>query len=94
MNELVTNSYKHAFKINKVNTLEISISKENDHYVLVYSDNGPGLPDNYNFEESESLGMQLILILAEQLHGEMNYSNDGLSTFKVHFKPIELSLFE
>ncbi|MFD1160968.1 sensor histidine kinase [Hwangdonia seohaensis] len=91
LNELVTNSFKHAFKMDKINSLEISILKKNDHYLLVYSDSGPGLPENYNFEASESLGMQLILILADQLNGEMNYSNDGKSTFKIQFKPIEVS---
>ncbi len=94
MNELVTNSFKHAFKLDKKNTLDITILKENDHYVLVYSDNGPGLPENYNFEESESLGMQLVLILADQLNGEMKYTNKEKSTFKVYFKPIEISFSE
>ncbi|TDU40441.1 two-component sensor histidine kinase [Gelidibacter sediminis] len=94
LNELVANSYKHAFKMDKVNTLEISIFKDKDHFILVYSDNGSGLPENYNFKESESLGIQLILILADQLNGEMNYSNDDKSTFKIHFKPIEISFSE
>ena len=91
LNELVTNSYKHAFTLDKVNTLEVAIQKENDYYLLTYSDNGSGLPENYNFEASESLGTQLILILTDQLNGKMNYSNEGKSTFKIHFKPIEIS---
>ncbi|GGW72997.1 two-component sensor histidine kinase [Winogradskyella epiphytica] len=94
LNELVTNSYKHAFNLNKENRLEITIRKENDYYLLIYSDNGPGLPNNYNFEESDSLGMQLILIMADQLNGELNYSNKEKSTFKIHFKPLEISFSE
>ncbi|MDX1773423.1 sensor histidine kinase [Oceanihabitans sediminis] len=91
LNELITNSYKFAFKKDKDNSLEISIFKESDHYTLEYSDSGSGLPDDFNFEESESLGVHLILILAEQLHGEMTYSNKGKNVFKVHFKPLEAS---
>jgi two-component sensor histidine kinase len=91
LNELITNSYKHAFKTDKENTLEVSIIKKEDHYLLIYSDNGAGLPENYNFEASESLGMQLILILADQLNGEIKYSNKQKSTFEISFKPIEVS---
>jgi len=91
MNELITNSYKHAFKNDKENSLELSILKEDDHYTLVYSDSGLGFPEDYNFEESKSLGVHLILILADQLNGEMSYSNNAKSVFKVHFKPSEIS---
>lgn len=93
LNELVTNSYKHAFEINKVNYLEISILKEKEHFVLLYSDSGSGLPPHYNFEDSESLGIQLVLILTEQLNGTMNYSNEGKSTFTIQFKPLEIKFF-
>ncbi|MBJ7881354.1 sensor histidine kinase [Gelidibacter salicanalis] len=89
LNELVTNSYKHAFEMDKVNTLEISIAKKEDHYELIYIDSGAGLPEGYNFEDSESLGMQLILILADQLNGHMTYTNNEKSIFTIHFKPLE-----
>ncbi|MGB5419696.1 sensor histidine kinase [Algibacter sp.] len=88
INELVTNSFKYAFKKDSVNALNISILREPDFYVLVYSDSGPGIPENYGFETSTSLGMQLILILTEQLQGKLEYSNDGISTFKIYFNPL------
>ena len=91
INELVTNSFKYAFKINTANSLNISIFKEPDYYVMVYSDSGPGVPEHYDFEKSTSLGVQLILILTEQLHGKLEYSNDNLSTFKIYFNPLEPS---
>ncbi|MBQ0768560.1 MAG: hypothetical protein KBT58_04665, partial [Bizionia sp.] len=73
--------------------LEISILKEKEHFVLLYSDSGSGLPPHYNFEDSESLGIQLVLILTEQLNGTMNYSNEGKSTFTIQFKPLEIKFF-
>ena len=94
INELVTNSFKYAFKNDIDNTLNISILKEPNYYVLVYSDSGPGLPENYDFETSTSLGVQLIVILAEQLKGKLEYSNDNLSTFKIYFNPLEPSFKE
>lgn len=94
INELVTNSYKYAFKEDVVNSLNISILKDPDFYVLVYSDSGPGLPENYDFNSSKSLGVQLIVILTEQLQGKIEYSNDNLSTFKIYFNPLQPSFKE
>ena len=94
INELVTNSFKYAFINDSVNSLSISILREPDYYVLVYSDSGPGIAENYGFETSTSLGMQLILILTEQLQGKLEYSNDDVSTFKIYFNPLEPSFKE
>jgi two-component sensor histidine kinase len=91
INELVTNSFKYAFKNGVVNTLKISIIKEPSYYVLIYMDSSPGLPEHYDLKSSTSLGMELILILTEQLHGKFEYSSDKSSTFKIYFNPLEPS---
>ncbi|SEA53953.1 sensor histidine kinase [Bizionia paragorgiae] len=91
MNELLTNSFKYAFSYNKNNSFEISLLKDGDHYSLKYSDSGSGLPEGYNFEDSDSLGLQLIVILTEQLNGRLHYSNQGKSVFKITFTPLEVS---
>lgn len=91
MNELLTNSYKYAFSQNTNNSFEITLLKEDDHYSLVYLDSGSGLPEGYNFEDSDSLGLQLIVILTEQLNGSLHYSNQGKSIFKITFTPLEAS---
>ncbi|MEP3836523.1 MAG: sensor histidine kinase [Algibacter sp.] len=88
INELITNSFKYAFKNDRINSLSISILQELDYYVLIYEDSGPGMPENYNFENSNSLGMQLILILTEQLQGKLEYSNAKMSTFIIYFNPL------
>jgi len=89
LNELITNSYKYAFKPNEDNFLELSISKDKEVYTLVYSDSGPGLPDDFDFEFCDSLGMQLIHILTGQINGEIIYTNEGKSTFHIKFKKAE-----
>ncbi|MBT8310726.1 MAG: sensor histidine kinase [Flavobacteriaceae bacterium] len=89
INELITNSYKYAFKIGENNYLKFSVTKENDMYNLKYSDSGPGLPDDFDFETSESLGLQLIHILTDQLNGTVTYSKIGESTFNISFKEAE-----
>ena len=89
INELITNSYKYAFKSNNENVLEVTITKSENDYTLIYSDSGPGLPDGFNLEASESLGMQLIHIFTEQLKGSVTYANTTKSTFTIQFKEAE-----
>lgn len=87
LNELITNSYKYAFTSDKLNLLDIEITVTDDGYLLIYSDNGPGIPDSVDFKNSSSLGLQLVILLAEELHGEVTYTKDDLTRFEITFKP-------
>lgn len=89
INELITNSYKYAFKTEEDNYLEIIMSLENDVFTLIYSDSGPGLPKDFDIETSDSLGLQLISILTDQLRGSVNYSYSPKSAFIITFKYAE-----
>lgn len=88
INELTTNSFKYAFKENKKNSISISITKEGDYYKLIYKDSGDGLPDDFNFETKTSLGIQLILILTDQLSGKFTYIRNPEKVYEIYFKPI------
>ena len=87
MNELATNSYKYAFDKKKKGLLNISISKKGDDFILSFSDNGPGIPDD-KLVERKTLGIDLIYGLSEQLLGSVEYSNEDLSTFTIRFQLI------
>ncbi|RAJ16256.1 sensor histidine kinase [Olleya aquimaris] len=91
INELITNSFKYAFDDTKENSLSIEITKDSEHYKLLYKDSGSGLPDDFDIETSESLGMQLISILTEQLGGTITYEKEPESTFVIYFNPLEKS---
>lgn len=88
INELITNSFKHAFKDNK-DSKEISIymdvTKEGV-YVFKYKDNGYGMPNNTDQVTSQSLGIQLINALVEQINGEMIQYNEDGAVFEITFK--------
>ncbi|WP_141048098.1 7TM diverse intracellular signaling domain-containing protein [Aliarcobacter cryaerophilus] len=77
LNELLTNSFKHAFDENKSGIVNISFFGKNKEYKLIYSDNGKGY--NPNLKKS-SLGLTLIETLAKkQLKAEINIStNEGV----------------
>lgn len=75
--ELVTNSYKHAFASNK-GCIGISLSAlSSNNYKLVVEDNGIGLSTDFDINASDSLGLNLITMLASELRTEIKFSNDN-----------------
>ncbi len=85
INEIVTNSIKHAFGKNADNIISIECSSEKtDNGELVsitISDNGKGIPEGFDIKKTKSLGLRLSLGLAKQLHSELLFKNEnGLKT--------------
>ncbi len=84
-NEIVSNSYKHAFAGKKHGTITIKFSDvdEDDNYQLIISDDGMGAPPDLLRLKSKSLGLTLIKSLTAQISGKMEFSNSVGSTFKL-----------
>ncbi|AXX91476.1 histidine kinase [Malaciobacter molluscorum LMG 25693] len=83
LNELITNSFKYAFKDNKNPKLNIKISKNETTLTMIVKDNGKGLKDNFEKISDETLGLKLInTIVKFQLFGEIKYFyEDGAKFF-------------
>lgn len=88
VNELVTNSIKHAFPENK-GTIIIQFTKNNDKLMLIVRDDGIGLPESFRFSDNKSLGLQLVQTLVKQLDGEMKIDRANGTTFTIIFKELE-----
>ena len=87
LNELITNSVKYAFTESKAGIITIHFEEKGGKTKLTYSDNGVGLPDDFNIEKAETLGSQLIVIFAEQLNGKAKYiSQDTGAKFVIEFE--------
>lgn len=85
VNELLTNSYKYAFVDRTEGRIEIKISKISfSKYKLVYMDNGVG--QNSEIKFSQSIGMNLISALCNQLHTEPKMSFENGAYFEIIFK--------
>jgi PAS domain S-box-containing protein len=89
LNEMVTNSFKHAFNNRVGGEISISIKQENDNsdqIKVIYRDNGMGF-DNKVFESSNTLGVTLIKTLLSQLNADYTINaRDGFQfvfTFQV-----------
>ncbi|XWK86731.1 MAG: PAS domain S-box protein [Phormidium sp.] len=87
INELVSNSLKYAFVDKGKGELYISFShqEESQEITLVISDNGIGLPADFDVTEIESLGLQLVYNLTEQLDGKIEINSDQGASFKITF---------
>jgi two-component sensor histidine kinase len=80
INELLTNSFKHAFPNNEKGVIKVTLKETGTDCVLGISDNGVGLPDDFN-SGKKSMGMDLIHILAEQLDAKLNIESKNGSSF-------------
>jgi two-component sensor histidine kinase/ABC-type uncharacterized transport system substrate-binding protein len=85
VNELVSNSVRHAFGPSSRGTITIDLATTSDALVLLVQDDGPG----FCFEEARqsSMGLQLVGALTDQLNGTLSYKNGQGSTFEIHFHP-------
>jgi two-component sensor histidine kinase len=59
------------------------------NFILTVSDNGIGIPDSFNSENSSSLGLQLVMILVDQLGGELELKRDYGTEFVIRFSVAE-----
>ncbi|MBF0545629.1 MAG: PAS domain S-box protein [Candidatus Riflebacteria bacterium] len=69
MNELLTNVFKHAFPDNRDGLLRIDFTHADGTYTLTIKDNGIGLPNDFDYKKTNSLGLELVNLLTKQLDG-------------------------
>lgn len=85
VNELISNAYKHAFP-KRAGRIKVTLARITDHQIeLKIWDDGIGLPDDFHFEETESLGLKLVKILVRQIKGQLVYQNNIGAEFKIIF---------
>lgn len=71
ISELIINSYVHAFDAETPGTIRLEMRCEDNDLLLLVSDTGKGLSDPTLFHDSQSLGLQLVHSLVDQLDGEI-----------------------
>lgn len=102
INELVSNSLKHAFPAGRGGEIQVKLHRisnvkirgedrgagrhEISEFLLVVSDNGVGLPDKIDFRHTSSLGLQLVNILVEQIEGSIELVRGAGTEFRIKFR--------
>jgi PAS domain S-box-containing protein len=93
VNELVSNSLKHAFRNKHGGKIKIRLCRENknierneSYFSLRISDDGKGIPENIELENAESLGLQLVSTLVDQLDGKIEIKRELGTEIGITFK--------
>jgi len=86
INELISNSLKHAFHQRESGEICIEFcSLKANLFTLTISDNGVGFAKDFDFQTTESLGLRLVKGLTNQLKGNIDFSNNNRVEFKITF---------
>jgi two-component sensor histidine kinase len=86
INELVSNSLKYAFKDKKEKgIISVNIKRSGENFKLTLCDNGCGIPEDIDFRETESLGLQLVTNLVEQIDGTITLDKENGTKFTILF---------
>lgn len=87
INELVSNAVKHAFFGRESGEIRIAMDRVNESTAcLLFSDDGIGLPDNFDLNTGQTLGLILINSLIDQIDGKLEVDCDKGTTFKITFE--------
>lgn len=98
INELVSNSLKHAFPEGKAwnekgytkGQIYIKLtSHKKNKFTLIIRDNGVGFPEDLDFRNTETLGLQLANTLVEQLEGSIKLLRKDGTSFKIEFTSVK-----
>ncbi|MGA7628206.1 MAG: PAS domain S-box protein [Methanoregula sp.] len=88
LSELVSNSMKYAFPDASKGRIDISLKPDNNgNYVLIVKDNGIGMPEDFNWEQTRSLGLRLIRMLTRQIEGTIQRLPGEGTGFRIEFVP-------
>ncbi|MGD1809523.1 PAS domain S-box protein [Dapis sp. BLCC M126] len=89
VSELIANVFEHAFPDNKKGEVYLSLKKEQDRVMLSIQDNGIGLPSNFDISQTESMGLQLVDLLSQQIRADLKIISNNGTTFNLIFAELK-----
>lgn len=94
VNELLTNCVKHAFPNDKKGHIYIGLHYNDGNYTLNVGDDGVGFPESMDYKNTDTLGLQLVTNLVNQLDGSLEILNNIGTTFKIEFNNLPYELMK
>jgi len=91
VNELISNSLKHAFPDNTQGEITVKFRKEGDEFHFTVADTGVGFPEDLDFTKTRSLGMRLVNTLVDQMNGTIELDRTKGTCFLIRFTEEEFS---
>jgi len=87
LNELVTNALKHGTSADGLCHLRVAVRGTAQAFTVTVSDEGPGLPADFESRQRKSLGLQVIRALVRQLGAHLTHRTEGGATFTLRVGP-------
>jgi PAS domain S-box-containing protein len=85
INELVSNSLKYAFPDGRTGDVTVALQRANGAHTLTVADDGVRFPADLDFRATDSLGMQLVVMLVNQLEGTIELNRENGTAFVISF---------
>jgi len=83
INELIQNAFEHGVANKPQGLIQVNLQDRGDEVIIIISDNGDGIPKDFDIEQTNSLGMHIVKLLVEgDLRGTIQFSN-GLGSPEV-----------
>ncbi len=89
ISELVSNSLKYGFPEGRKGKIWIYLEKNGDIYRLTVGDNGVGFKEEFDYKNTETLGLRLVNNLVDQLDGEITLDTHDGTLFEIRFKELK-----
>lgn len=89
INELLTNSLKYAFPNDKKGKITIELNKNDDKFTLIIKDDGIGFPSDLDYKNTETLGLELVNSLTQQVNGNMELISADGTEFRITFEELK-----
>lgn len=86
LNELLTNSLKHAFPDGKKGIIKVRFYNDGLKFHLIVSDDGVGIPKSLDYNKSDSLGLRLVNSLSNQIDAEVEVNRTNGTLFELIFE--------
>ncbi len=91
INELVQNAVEHGYEERNVGTISVELRDEGEQVCIVISDDGEGLPSDFDLERTNSMGLKIVRTLVqEDLRGTIDIESDGGVRATVRFSKMIL----
>ena len=89
VNELILNALEHAFPAHQPGNLFLTLKQTTTGTIMLQiQDDGQGLPADFNFRKTQSLGWQLICLLTEQLEGDIQVNSQNGTQVTLTFREL------